>query len=89
MVRKPAPTQEQIREAAYHLWLKANRPHGREEEFWFQAEAELSKPAPRAKAGAKPAAKPVTKTAAKSTSKAAAKKKPAPRKRASKAAGKS
>lgn len=29
--------EQQIRERAYHLWLNAGRPHGRDQEFWERA----------------------------------------------------
>ena len=36
------PTDEQIRERAHRLWEAVDRPEGREHEFWYQAERELS-----------------------------------------------
>lgn len=33
--------EEQIRARSYALWNTAGRPSGRDEEFWFQAIAEL------------------------------------------------
>jgi DUF2934 family protein len=35
------PTDKQIRELAYRLWLEAGKPEGREKEFWHQAERQL------------------------------------------------
>jgi Protein of unknown function (DUF2934) len=35
------PTDEQIREYAYRLWLEAGKPEDREREFWHQAERQL------------------------------------------------
>jgi len=35
------PTDEQIREYAYRLWLEAGKPEGRERDFWHQAERQL------------------------------------------------
>ena len=35
-------THEEIRDRAYGLWIEAGSPDGRDEEFWHQAEAELS-----------------------------------------------
>lgn len=32
--------EQNVRELAYELWNHAGRPHGRQEEFWSQAEAE-------------------------------------------------
>jgi len=32
-----------IRQKAYELWEKAGRPHGRDEEHWHQAAAEIGK----------------------------------------------
>ncbi len=77
-------TEDQIREAAYHMWVADGSPHGDDQSYWFKAEQQLtgSKPkrAPAKRAAAKkPAAK--AKTAAK---KPAAKKAPA-RKSAAKA----
>ena len=36
-----------IAERAYELWEKAGRPHGRDQEYWFQAERERTKPGQR------------------------------------------
>jgi hypothetical protein len=36
------PTEEQIKVRAHELWEQAGKPEGREEEFWHQAEKELS-----------------------------------------------
>ncbi|RME16906.1 MAG: DUF2934 domain-containing protein [Alphaproteobacteria bacterium] len=64
----PTVTEEQIRLRAYELWQSAGAPHGRDQDFWFQAEAELTtpkkKPAPRRKAAAPKAAKPARAKAA-------------------------
>jgi hypothetical protein len=38
----PKPTEEQIRERAQLIWEENHRPVGRDDEFWFQAEKELS-----------------------------------------------
>jgi hypothetical protein len=35
------PTEDEIRIRAYDIWVEAGKPHGRHEEFWFQAEKEL------------------------------------------------
>lgn len=66
------PTQEEIAVRAYHLYLDGGCQHGRDREYWFQAEQELgakffsppkvaanaAAPAPAAKKSAKkPAAK--------------------------------
>jgi hypothetical protein len=37
-----APTQEQIIHRAYELWERAEKPEGRDEEFYHQAEKELN-----------------------------------------------
>jgi hypothetical protein len=37
------PTEEDIRARAHALWEIAGRPEGREQEFWHEAERELSK----------------------------------------------
>jgi len=75
-------TDEEIREAAYHMWLNDGAPEGGDQAYWFRAEAELTgtkpKAAPKAKAAPrKPAAKaaPAKKTAPRT----AAAKKPAPK----------
>ncbi len=36
------PTDEQIRSRAHQLWEQAGCPAGRPDEFWHQAERELS-----------------------------------------------
>jgi hypothetical protein len=36
------PTEEQIRQRAQEIWEENHRPDGRDEEFWLQAEKELS-----------------------------------------------
>jgi hypothetical protein len=36
------PMDEQIRVRAHELWEKAGKPEGREDDFWHQAEKELS-----------------------------------------------
>jgi hypothetical protein len=35
------PTDDQIRTRAHQLWEQADRPDGREHEFWHRAEQEL------------------------------------------------
>jgi Protein of unknown function (DUF2934) len=63
--RKASTTESlhaQIELRAYALWEQAGHPHGRSEEHWAQAEAEILKPkkAPpkkKAKAAPKPARK--------------------------------
>jgi hypothetical protein len=35
------PTEEQIIHRAYELWEQANKPEGRDQEFYHQAEQEL------------------------------------------------
>ncbi|SMH53019.1 DUF2934 domain-containing protein [Maritimibacter sp. HL-12] len=53
---KRKPTDDEIREAAYHMWLDDGAPEGGDQAYWFRAEAALSaakpKAAPRAKAAA-------------------------------------
>jgi len=34
--------QERIRARAHELWEQSGRPDGREDEFWYQAEREVS-----------------------------------------------
>ncbi|HIJ85123.1 MAG: hypothetical protein HW380_3488 [Magnetococcales bacterium] len=36
-----ADNEEQIRLMAYTLWERGNRPHGRDLDFWFEAEQQL------------------------------------------------
>jgi hypothetical protein len=36
------PTEDQIRERAQIIWEENHRPDGRDDEFWHQAEKELS-----------------------------------------------
>lgn len=36
------PSEEEIRERAYHLWEEAGRPEGDGVDFWVKAEAELA-----------------------------------------------
>jgi hypothetical protein len=35
------PSREEVETRAYHLWEKTGRPHGRDEDYWLQAEKEL------------------------------------------------
>jgi hypothetical protein len=35
------PTEEQIRRRAHEIWERNQRPDGRDDEFWHQAEKEL------------------------------------------------
>jgi hypothetical protein len=46
-LRESLPTHEQIALAAYHLWLREGRPHGRDREHWSRATAELMRSRPR------------------------------------------
>jgi len=39
---RTAPTKEQILHRAYELWERAEKPEGRDEEFYHQAEKELN-----------------------------------------------
>lgn len=41
-VSADAPTEEAVRERAYHLWEEAGRPEGDGVDFWVRAERELS-----------------------------------------------
>lgn len=38
----PAVTQDQIAKRAYELWLEHDRPIGRDQAIWLQAERELT-----------------------------------------------
>lgn len=75
------PTEDKIREAAYHLWEKEGHPEGQDDDLWYRAEKDLKKPAPRKKAAAKT---PATKAAAKAPATKSAAKKPAAKKPAAK-----
>ena len=69
-------TDEQIRDAAYQIWLEEGQPHGHDESHWQQA-LETLNAAPKPKAARKPAAKkaaPKAKAAPKPKAKAAPKK---------------
>jgi len=35
--------EQMIREQAYELWMRAGRPNGRSDEFWFAARAEFQR----------------------------------------------
>lgn len=37
----PAPTDDEVRVAAYHKWVAAGCPPGDDMRFWFEAEREL------------------------------------------------
>ena len=37
----PGPTKEQIIHRAYELWERNNKPEGRDDEFYHQAERQL------------------------------------------------
>lgn len=39
-------SREEIRQRAQAIWEQNGRPNGRDEEFWFQAEAELRETRP-------------------------------------------
>ena len=41
-IQMAKPTEEQIRVRAHELWEQAGKPEGREDEFWHQAEKELT-----------------------------------------------
>jgi hypothetical protein len=50
-------TDERVRIRAYHLWERDGRPHGRNEEYWNQALAEIqAEERERASGGAQSAA---------------------------------
>ena len=72
---KKKVSEDQIREAAYHLWREEGEPQGQDQDIWYRAESDLTAPKPKRKPAAKRAAKPAAKTAA--APKAAAAKKPA------------
>ena len=39
------PSETDIRDRAYALWVEAGSPNGRDEEFWNRAQSELSEEA--------------------------------------------
>ncbi|HEB80083.1 MAG TPA: DUF2934 domain-containing protein [Rhodospirillales bacterium] len=43
----------QVRQRAFHLWEAAGRPHGVDQEHWFQAEREVTRKKTPAKKAAK------------------------------------
>ena len=54
-MEKPEITEEQVREAAYHIWISEGRPDGQAEAHWFRALEQLqsigrAKALPRRKA---------------------------------------
>jgi hypothetical protein len=54
----------EIRELAYRLWDEAGRPDSRDQDFWLQAEACLTKaPSPKAAKAKAEAVKPAAKKA--------------------------
>jgi hypothetical protein len=38
------PTRDQIAQRAYEIFVERGRPEGRDQEHWFEAEAQLSAP---------------------------------------------
>ena len=82
---QPAITQEQIQESAYLMWLDAGQPEGRDQDFWFAAEAALT-PANAKKAPAKKAAPKATASKASAASKVVEKVKSVAKPRARKTA---
>ena len=38
------PTEEQVTKRAYQLWEQAGMPEGRDQEFYYMAEQEMSGP---------------------------------------------
>ncbi len=62
--------EERIRERAYHIWEASGRPHGRDQEFWHQARAQIAddQPArPKVKARQAASAQPPRKRSRKTT----------------------
>lgn len=39
-----AISEDKVRTRAYELWLEAGSPEGRDEEFWKQAQSQVSAP---------------------------------------------
>jgi len=54
---KAKATEEQIREAAYHMWLEDGAPHGDDQSYWYKAEEKLKAEKPKRAPAKKPAAK--------------------------------
>ena len=44
VVSETTVSREQVALMAYEVWEKAGRPHGRDWEFWFEAERQLHQP---------------------------------------------
>ncbi|WEK04976.1 MAG: DUF2934 domain-containing protein [Candidatus Devosia phytovorans] len=40
-----SPSEDDIRDRAYALWVEAGSPDGRDQEFWHRAESELAEEA--------------------------------------------
>ena len=36
-----SPAEDEIRKLAHELWVRSDRPVGRDDEFWYRAEREL------------------------------------------------
>lgn len=71
-----------IRDRAYHLWLDAGRPHGRDAEFWERASTLIAAEAKPAAAASKTVKTPKVPKAAASPSSPAKPAKKAPAKQA-------
>lgn len=83
----PTPTDAQIAEAAYFLWIEDGCPDGKDTQHWAAASAALSIAEEEPKPKRKPAKKAApTKAPAKAKAKADAKEKPKARPRKTKAA---
>ncbi len=79
-------TEDQIREAAYHLWEQSGGAHGSDKDHWLQAEQALKTAPAKKRSTRKAAAKPAAKK--KPAAKAAADKPAAPKGKTAKPAAK-
>lgn len=57
---KRKPTDEEIREAAYHMWIEDGAPHGDDQAYWYKAEEALTGAAPKKAPARKAPAKKTT-----------------------------
>jgi hypothetical protein len=46
----PSPTDEEIALGAYRIWLQEGSPHGRDQDHWLRAKAQLIQQKAREKA---------------------------------------
>ena len=54
---KKKATENEIREAAYHMWKDDGEPHGDDQAYWYKAEQALTDTKPKRAPAKKAAAK--------------------------------